>query len=66
METSSCWTWIRPPSPGLTQTPAEEKDPEFSPDGRFVSFVRANNIYVWDLPLKKETTAHARWFADNA
>ena len=39
----------------LTQTPEEEKDPEFSPNGRFVSFVRANNIYLWDLSAKKET-----------
>ena len=38
----------------LTQTPAEEKDPEFSPDGRFVSFVRDNNIYAWDRALRKE------------
>ena len=33
----------------LTQTAEEEKNPQFSPNGRFVSFVRANNIYVWDL-----------------
>jgi dipeptidyl-peptidase-4 len=39
----------------LTQTPEEEKNPEFSPNGRFVSFVRANNIYLWDLSAKKET-----------
>jgi dipeptidyl-peptidase 4 len=39
----------------LSQTPAEEKDPEFSPNGRFVSFVRENNIYLWDLSAKKET-----------
>ena len=39
----------------LTQTPEEEKDPQFSPNGRFISFVRANNIYVWDLSAKKET-----------
>jgi len=39
----------------LTQTPAEEKDPEFSPNGKFISFVRANDIYVWDLSAKKET-----------
>jgi dipeptidyl-peptidase 4 len=39
----------------LTQTVEEEKDPEFSPNGRFVSFVRANNIYLWDLSARKET-----------
>jgi dipeptidyl-peptidase-4 len=39
----------------LTRTSAEEKNPEFSPDGRFVSFVRDNNIYVWDIAAGKET-----------
>ena len=39
----------------ITKTPEDEKDPEFSPNGRFLSFVRANNIYVWDLSAKKET-----------
>ncbi len=39
----------------LTQTPAEEKDPEFSPNGKFISFVRTNNLYVWDMSAKKET-----------
>ena len=39
----------------ITQSPEEEKDPEFSPDGRYISFVRDNNIFVWDLAAKKET-----------
>jgi dipeptidyl-peptidase-4 len=39
----------------ITRTPEDEKDPEFSPNGRFISFVRANNIYLWDLAAKKET-----------
>ncbi|MGC2403739.1 MAG: S9 family peptidase, partial [Acidobacteriaceae bacterium] len=39
----------------VTQTPEEEKNPEFSPDGRFVSFVRGNNLFLWDLSAKKET-----------
>lgn len=39
----------------LTQTPEEEKDTDFSPNGQFVSFVRNNNIYVYDLAGKKET-----------
>jgi dipeptidyl-peptidase 4 len=39
----------------VTKTPEEEKDPQFSPDGRRVSFVRDNNIYLWDISLKKET-----------
>ncbi len=38
----------------ITQTPEEEKDPDFSPDGRYVAFVRENNIYVCDLSTKKE------------
>jgi dipeptidyl-peptidase-4 len=39
----------------ITNTPDEEKDPQFSPDGHYVSFVRANNIYLWDLSKKRET-----------
>ncbi|HXP08044.1 MAG TPA: DPP IV N-terminal domain-containing protein, partial [Acidobacteriaceae bacterium] len=39
----------------LIHTSEEEKDPQFSPNGRFVSFVRSNNLYVWDLSAKKET-----------
>ncbi len=38
----------------ITKTADEEKNPQFSPDGRYVSFVRANNLYVWDISLKKE------------
>ena len=38
----------------LTQTAAAEKNPQFSPDGRFVSFVRDNNIYVWDIAARME------------
>src|ERR1700750_2402512 len=33
----------------LTFTPEEEVGEEFSPDGRMVSFVRDNNLYVEDL-----------------
>jgi dipeptidyl-peptidase 4 len=39
----------------LTQTPQEEKDPQFSPNGRFVAFVRDNNLYLLDVPAKKES-----------
>jgi dipeptidyl-peptidase 4 len=38
----------------VTNTESEEKDVQFSPDGRFVSFVRDNNIYAWDLRSKRE------------
>jgi dipeptidyl-peptidase-4 len=38
----------------ITNTPDEEKDPQFSPDAHYVSFVRANNIYLWDLSKKRE------------
>ena len=38
----------------LTNTPEEEKDAEFSPDGRLVSFVRNNDIYVYDLARREE------------
>jgi dipeptidyl-peptidase-4 len=39
----------------ITQTAEEEKNLEFSPDGKYVSFVRVNNIYVYDLAAKRET-----------
>jgi dipeptidyl-peptidase-4 len=39
----------------VTNTPAEEKDAQFSPDGRFLSFVRSNDLYVYDVATKKET-----------
>ncbi len=39
----------------ITNTPDEEKDPQFSPDGHYVSFVRDNDIYLWDLSKKRET-----------
>jgi len=38
----------------ITNTPAEEKDAEFSPDGRLVSFVRDNDIYVYDIAARQE------------
>jgi len=39
----------------VTQTRAEEKDPQFSPDGKMISFVRENDIYAYDIAGKKET-----------
>ncbi len=39
----------------VTQSPAEEKDAEFSPDGRRISFVRENDLYVFDIAAKTES-----------
>jgi len=39
----------------VTNTPAEEKDAQFSPDGKQVSFVRDNDLYVYDIASGKET-----------
>ncbi|HLH07761.1 MAG TPA: DPP IV N-terminal domain-containing protein, partial [Terriglobales bacterium] len=39
----------------ITNTPEEEKDAQFSPNGRLVSFVRSNDLYVYDLATDKET-----------
>jgi dipeptidyl-peptidase-4 len=39
----------------VTNTPAEEKDVEFSPDGHFLAFVRSNDLYVFDIAAKKES-----------
>ncbi len=38
----------------ITETPEEEKCALFSPDGRSVSFVRANNLFVYDLSSRRE------------
>ncbi|QDV34248.1 DPP IV N-terminal domain-containing protein [Tautonia plasticadhaerens] len=38
----------------LTSAPGEEELPEFSPDGRFVAFVRANDLYVVDVETATE------------
>ncbi|MBI4444321.1 MAG: S9 family peptidase [Acidobacteria bacterium] len=42
----------------LTNSPQEELEAEFSPDGKMVSFVRDNNIYVVDLagPSERQIT----------
>jgi dipeptidyl-peptidase-4 len=39
----------------VTNTPEEEKDAQFSPDGRFISFVRKNDLYVFDMAENHET-----------
>jgi len=36
----------------LTSTPDEEVGENFSPDGRMISFVRGNNLYVEDLSMQ--------------
>jgi dipeptidyl-peptidase-4 len=38
----------------ITDTAEEEKSIKFSPDGKKISFVRENNIYIYDLDNKKE------------
>ena len=38
----------------LTNNPAEEQEPDFSPDGKWVSFVRGNNIFVVDVATARE------------
>jgi dipeptidyl-peptidase-4 len=39
----------------LTRTEAEERSPEFSPNGQRLAFVRANDLYVVDLETRAET-----------
>jgi dipeptidyl-peptidase-4 len=39
----------------VTDTPVEEKDAQFSPDGHAIAFVRANDLYVYEVPTKKDT-----------
>ncbi|HEX3583422.1 MAG TPA: S9 family peptidase, partial [Thermoanaerobaculia bacterium] len=38
----------------LTSTPAAEELPEFSPDGKWVAFVRGNNLYTIDVATARE------------
>jgi dipeptidyl-peptidase-4 len=44
----------------LTSTPEEEVGEGFSPDGRMVSFVRGNNLYVEDLGMQRRERALTR------
>lgn len=44
----------------LTSNPEEELSEEFSPDGRMVSFVRDNNLYVEDLGMQRRERALTR------
>jgi dipeptidyl-peptidase 4 len=39
----------------LTSTPAEETSASFSPNSRRVAYVRANNLYFFDLDTNRET-----------
>ena len=39
----------------ITNTPEEEKDAQFSPDGSQISFVRNNDLYVYEIASGKET-----------
>src|SRR5690242_541609 len=39
----------------LTATPAEETSASFSPNGRRVAYVRANNLYSFDFDTDRET-----------
>jgi dipeptidyl-peptidase-4 len=38
----------------LTATPGKEETPKFSPDGKFVAYVRENNLCVADLATRTE------------
>ncbi len=38
----------------VTNTPQEEQSVKFSPDGKKISYIRENNIYVYDIDRKTE------------
>lgn len=38
----------------ITNTDAKEKSANFSPDGTRIAFVRNNDLYVYDIPAKRE------------
>jgi len=39
----------------VTQSSVEEADAEFSPDGQLISFVRDNDLYIYDIAHKAES-----------
>ncbi len=39
----------------ITNSKEEQRNVAFSPDGKMIGFVRANNLFVMDLATKKET-----------
>jgi len=39
----------------LTRSPEEEKNPTFSPDGRWAAFTRTNNLFVIDIASGRES-----------
>jgi dipeptidyl-peptidase 4 len=39
----------------VTSTPVEEKDVNFSPNGQLLSYVRANDIYIYNIADQKES-----------
>lgn len=43
------------PGVRLTKSPDAKQFPTFSPDGKFVAFVRKNNLFVVDLATQSET-----------
>ena len=44
----------------LTSNPEEELGEAFSPDGRMISFIRGNNLYVEDLSMQRRERALTR------
>jgi dipeptidyl-peptidase-4 len=38
----------------LTSAPGEEQEASFSPDGKFVAYIRNNNLYVVDVSTQRE------------
>ena len=44
----------------LTSSPEDELGASFSPDGRMISFIRGNNLYVEDLSMQRRERALTR------
>ena len=49
------WLWRAGSLEQLTKTPRPERNPRWSPDGRRIAYVRANNLFVLDLETRAET-----------
>lgn len=42
----------------LTTTPAAETSASFSPDGKWLGFIRENDLFVWNLETNRKKSSH--------
>jgi len=47
--------WVTEKAHKIVDTPEFETDVQFSPKGNFISFIRSQNLYIYDTNSGKET-----------